>query len=333
MRRRPSARRLTTIEGRILRDNVYGTIADDVWRRDFTANALYYNIADFSIWDYVSGADDIRDRRLRIIGDPHQRLREDPVRMLRAVRFAAKLGFTIDVSVESEFDGVRELLGNVPPARLFDEFMKLFQTGHALKTFELLWKYNLFSMLFPETDRALETDESGIYGPFVREALTNTDLRVAEDRSITPMFLLGVFLWQPVRDRAVRLRDDEDMSEVQALAMASTEVVLRQQSRISIPKRFGLPLGEMLAMQPRFEKTSGRRAYALLEHRRFRAAYDFYLLRAAVGDADAEIAQFWTDVQTLNEADRLERFGITAATKRRPKRPRRRRAKRADSSP
>jgi poly(A) polymerase len=178
-------------EGRILRDNVYGTIEDDVWRRDFTCNALYYNIADFSIWDYTDGVADIEHRRLVLIGDADMRLREDPVRMLRAVRFAAKLGFTIDPAVVTAMRKQAELLSNVPAARLFDEFLKMFETGFAERTFDLLREYKLFAELFPATDEELNRDPA--FAEFVRAALQNTDRRVANDQSVTPMFLIGVF--------------------------------------------------------------------------------------------------------------------------------------------
>lgn len=319
--------------GRILRDNVYGTIEEDVWRRDFTCNALYYNIADFSIWDYVGGIEDIERRRLVLIGDADKRLREDPVRMLRAVRFAAKLDFRIDSSVREAIAKHRGLLGNVPPARLFDEFLKMFQTGCADKTFVLLRKFDLFAELFPDTDEALERDER--FHRFVRAALANTDRRVAAGHSVTPMFLLGVFLWEPVRQNAEQLRMKEKMSEAQSLAIESYRVTAKQQSRISLPRRFTAPMREMLAMQPRFDTTKGRRAFNLLGHRRFRAAYDFMMLRAEVGDIDADTARFWTEVQKQNAEQRMESFGISKKTtggKRRRRRPRRRRGQKSRKS-
>ena len=311
--------------GRILRDNLYGSIGEDVWRRDFTCNALYYNIADFSIWDYVGGVKDIERRRLVLIGDPDKRLREDPVRMLRAVRFAAKLDFKIDTSVRQSMAKHVGLLQNVPPARLFDEFLKLFQTGHAEKTFELLWKFELFDELFPDTEKELSQDK--IFARFVRAALINTDRRVAADDSVTPMFLLGVFLWAPVKRLADKLRTKEKMSEAQSLALAAFQISGQQQSRISLPRRFTAPMREMLAMQPRFDVTRGKRAFNLLEHRRFRAAYDFMMLRAEVGEIEIETAHFWTDVQKQNADQRLESFGINkqAKTGKRRRRPRRRR--------
>jgi poly(A) polymerase len=309
-------------EGRILRDNVYGTIDEDVWRRDFTCNALYYNIADFSIWDYVGGVEDTLNRRLELIGDPGKRLREDPVRMLRAIRFAAKLDFTIDEGVQAAIRENRELLANVPPARLFDEFLKMFQTGHAERTFELLRDYELFGLLFPETEAELNKDES--YLKFTREALRNTDDRVAAEKSVTPMFLLGVFFWAPVRHRAEKIRSTEKMSVVQSLSMASYELAGLQQTRVSIPRRFTTPMREMLAMQPRFDVQRGKRALRLLDHKRFRAAYDFMVLRANCGEIDAETASFWTEVQTQNAVERRKSFQLDQqpgpSKRRRPRR-------------
>ncbi len=308
-------------EGRILRDNVYGTIDEDVWRRDFTCNALYYNIADFSIWDYANGVADIDRRKLVLIGDPKKRLREDPVRMLRAVRFAAKLDFEIDDSVVEAMRDNAGLLTNVPAARLFDEFLKLFQAGHAVRTFELLWEHGLFDELFPATSQELEQDQG--FGRFVHAALQNTDRRVRAGKSVTPMFLLGVFLWAPTKRIAAMRRAEEKMSEPQSLSLASYEICAEQQRRISIPRRFTVPMREMLALQPRFETTRGKRAMNLLEHRRFRAAYDFMMLLAEVGLFDRETADFWTEVQTLSAEQRAERFDVQARPRARRKRRRR----------
>jgi poly(A) polymerase len=314
-------------EGRIIRDNVYGTIDEDVWRRDFTCNALYYNIADFSIWDYVGGAKDVERRRLVLIGDPEGRLREDPVRMLRAVRFAAKLDFKIDKSVVDAIAKNVALLPNVPAARLFDEFLKLFQSGFAERTFELLWQHGLFDQMFPATAQELEQDQS--FARFVQAALRNTDRRVRADKSVTPMFLVGVFFWGPVQRIAAMRRAEEKMSVSQSLSLAAYEISSEQQRRISIPKRFTVPMREMLALQPRFETMRGKRASNLLEHRRFRAAYDFMILLAEVGLVDEEQAKFWTDVQKLSAEQRLETFQVQgqARSGKRRRRPRKRRAK------
>ena len=311
-------------EGRIIRDNVYGTIDEDVWRRDFTCNALYYNIADFSIWDYTGGFEDVKSKRLVLIGDPAQRLREDPVRMLRAVRFAGKLGFTIDESVVAAMRGHTNLLTNVPAARLFDEFLKLFQSGFAEPTFNLLREHKLFGELFPATEEELSKDDD--YLAFAHAALRNSDKRVAEGKSVTPMFLLGVFLWIPIKKLAEIRRSEEKMSESQSLSLASYEIVAQQQQRISVPKRFTVPMREMLSLQPRFAHVRGKRAMNLLEHRRFRAAYDFMLLQSEVGLADESLAKFWTDVQTQSEEERAVSFEMqsTPGKSRRPRRRRRR---------
>lgn len=313
-------------KGRILRDNVYGTIDEDIWRRDFTCNALYYNIADFSIWDYANGVKDIERRRLLLIGEPHNRLREDPVRMLRAVRFAAKLDFTIDPSVSKAMHELADLLSNVPAARLFDEFLKMFQAGFAEKTLDLLREYRLFEQLFPQTGFEMDRDDSFVR--FVRMALVNTDRRIAAGKTVTPMFLIGVFFWAPVRKAAAELRTREKMSEAQSLSLAAYELSGRHQSRISIPKRFSVPMRDMLALQPRFDVMKGRRGIKLLEHRRFRAAYDFMLLRAEIGEIDKETATFWTEVQEQNAEQRLQSFEIGAdnSPRKKRRRPRRRRA-------
>jgi poly(A) polymerase len=316
------------VEGRIIRDNVYGSIEEDVWRRDFTCNALYYNIADFGIWDYTDGMRDIERRHLVLIGDPDTRLREDPVRMLRAVRFAAKLDFTIDDTVVESMQKHLDLLSNVPAARLFDEFLKLFQSGFAERTFSLLRKHGLFAEMFPATDKELQTD--AWYEEFVQAALRNTDRRVAQDKSVTPMFLLGVFFWAPtVRLAAIR-RAEEKISESQALSLASYELMAQQQQRTSIPKRFGVPMREMLSLQPRFLNRRGKRAMKFLEHRRFRAAYDFMVLLSEVGQVDTELAEFWTAVQTQSAEERARSFQMEAPSG--PKRKRRRRRKKGPAA-
>jgi len=312
-------------EGRIVRDNVYGTIDDDVWRRDFTCNALYYNIADFSIWDYTGGAKHIEQRRIVLIGDPDERMREDPVRMLRAVRFAAKLGFEIDETVSAAIRQDLLLLSNVPPARLFDEFLKLFQVGHAERTFELLREYGLFRELFPATDQELDRDAG--FREFVTAALRNTDRRVADGKSVTPMFLLGVFMWAPTRRMAAERRSEERMSESQSLSLAAYELSVQQQRRIAIPRRYTVPMREMLALQPRFTQTRGKRAIKLLDHRRFRAAYDFMALMAEVGQFDRETAAFWTRVQGEPADRRAQSFEVQAAAKGKRRRGRRGRRK------
>ncbi len=292
--------------GRILRDNVYGTIDQDVWRRDFTCNALYYNIQDFSIWDYTGGVEDVKGRVLRLIGDPDTRYREDPVRMLRAVRFQAKLGFTIHEDTRAPFARIANLLDGVPPARLLDEFLKLFLAGFGERSYELLKEHGLLEHLFPATAAHLATEKDGMSARLIHAGLVNTDRRVAEGRSVTPMFLFAVLLFGPV-SAAAQKRFEAGVHPGDAIADAVDEVVAAQNRRIGIPKRFSIPMRELLALQPRFHRREGRRALSFMGHPRFRAAYDFLLLRAEAGAEDPAIAQWWTEIQSLPQDQQLAR--------------------------
>ena len=287
--------------GRVLRDNVWGTFEDDVVRRDFTANALYYDIRDFSIRDQVGGVADIKARQLRLLGDPEQRYREDPVRMLRAARFAAKLDFEIEAATAAPIHDLGALLQNIPPARLFDEFGKMFQAGYAERTWHQLAHYGLIEHLFPPTAKWLAQDKDGLRTQFIEQALRNTDKRVVQDKPITPMFMFAVLLWGPVRELANRYVQLDKMSDVQALVAAAAEMSATQNARIAVPKRFTLPMREILQLQPRFNKRKGKRALSLLEHRRFRAAYDLMLLRVGLGEVDQETADWWTNIQEQPE--------------------------------
>ena len=282
--------------GRILRDNVYGTIDEDVWRRDFTVNALYYNITDFSIWDYVDGVDDVRSRTLRLIGDPEKRYREDPVRMLRAVRFAAKLDFTLAPETAAPIASLGHLIKDVPPARLFDELLKLFQSGHAVRSFETLMQYDLLRYLFRDTQAQFDTPERDKIIDFIRRGLANTDQRVREDKPVTPMFLYALFLWFPIQALARHL-ESEGWNDGQAMLEASQRIVASQQT--AFPRRFSSPMKELLNMQWRFGQQHGARAARLLQHKRFRAAYDFLVLRASCGEVEQRTVDWWTELQSL----------------------------------
>jgi len=307
-----------TENGMILRDNVYGSIAEDALRRDFTVNALYYNIADFSLVDYAGGLADLREGRLRLIGDDVEaRYREDPVRMLRAVRFACKLGFMIDPACEAPLSALAALLAEVPAARLFEEVLKLFHAGYGLHAFEKLRRYGLFGQLFPATDACLERQEQEFPSVFVSRGLDNTDRRVLDGKSVVPPFLFAVLLWEPVRLRYQELLDG-GTAWADAMALASHEVASEQQRQVAIPKRFGMPMREIWSLQPRLERRQGRRPIALMGHPRFRAAYDFLLLRAEAGEVDPELAEWWTKFQDANAADRAKMTG--AGKKRRPRR-------------
>ncbi|HHJ12992.1 MAG TPA: polynucleotide adenylyltransferase PcnB [Gammaproteobacteria bacterium] len=314
-----------TEDGRILADNVFGTLEDDAWRRDFTVNALYYDIRDFSVVDYVGGLPDLEQGTLRLIGDPEQRYREDPVRMLRAARFAAKLGFRIHPDTEAPIARLAPMLDDIPPARLFEEVLKLFLGGHAVASFEHLRRHGLFGRLFPLTEAALAREEEGFPITFVLRALENTDSRLAEDKPVTPAFLYAALLWEPVRLRAREL-EAGGASPLEAMQIAGNQITAEQVQATSLPKRFSFPMREIWLLQQRFERRRGKAPYRLLEHPRFRAAYDFLLLRAEVGEAAQELAEWWTDFQQLNPVAR-ELAPEQAPAPRRKRRRRRRRRK------
>ena len=290
--------------GRILRDNLYGTIEEDVWRRDFAANGLYYNIDDFSIWDFVDGVSDVRARRLKLIGDPETRYREDPVRMLRAVRFAAKLDFSIEPVTEAPMAKLAYLLDGVPPARLFDESLKLFLSGFGVKSYRLLKQYELFEHLFPLSATAFKLPPYAYAEEMLERGLINTDERIAADKPVTPTFLFAVLLWSAVL-RDLNERQAGPAPDLALLMQACDTVLRAQQSRVAIPRRFAMPMRELLMLQPRFNRRSGVKSLSLLQHPRFRAAYDFLLLRAQVGVADPELAKWWTDIQLLPQEERV----------------------------
>jgi len=305
--------------GMIVRDNVYGTIEEDALRRDFTVNALYYNIVDFSVLDFAEGMDDLRQGRLRLIGDPEQRYREDPVRMLRALRFVSKLGFNMDPACEAPLPALGGLLHSVPASRLFEEVLKLFHSGNALNAFEKLRHYGLFAHLFPQTEASLSREEHQFPITFVSCGLANTDLRVGEGKQVTPAFLFAVLLWEPVRLRQAAL-EREGQLPAAAVPQAANEVLARQQDHVAVPKRFALQMREIWSLQHRFDARRGKRPYRLITHPRFRAAYDFLLLRAEAGEVESALADWWTRFQ---EVGAEERGHMTREEGERPRRRRR----------
>ena len=306
--------------GRILRDNVYGTLEEDAWRRDFTINALYYNIENFSVVDHTGGMADVEAGLLRVIGEPEQRFREDPVRMLRAVRFAAKIGFRVDPESEAKIYELGYLLKDIPAARLFDEVLKLFLGGYALQTFELLRHYNLFEYLFPLTEEELAREENHFPHTLVARALANTDERIEQGKPVTPAFLYAALLWEPVRQQWLQLQA-EGVASQQALSQATQAVIAQQLEATSLPRRFSTPMQDIWFMQPRLAKRAGKRAWRLFEHPRFRAAYDFLLLCAEAGEADKEVAEWWTLFQEVDDDER--RAMVRRLTPKRPRRGRR----------
>jgi poly(A) polymerase len=306
-------------DGRIVRDNLYGDIDDDVWRRDFTVNALYYNIADFSVVDYVGGMADIEAARLRFIGDPVARYREDPVRLLRAVRFAAKLGFRIDPQTEAPLFELGPLLEGISSSRLFEETLKLFHGGCALQTFEQLRHYRLFGQLFPEVEDALAEEEDGYPRMLLIRALENTDRRIAEGKPVNPAFLFAAILWAPLQKRRLQYIAQGHAPPL-AMQMAEDDVISRQVARVAIPRRFTQMTREIWSMQWQLEARRPRTILRLYLNGRFRAAYDFLLLRAECGEAVAEMGEWWTRYQSVSHD---ERTAMVAALPQQPGRRRR----------
>ena len=318
----------TDEHGRLISDNVYGSQAEDAVRRDFTINALYFDPASETIWDYVGGVPDIRARRLKLIGPPVTRYREDPVRLLRAVRLAAKLGLTIDPRTEEPIARLAPLMANVPPARLFDEMQKLLLSGHAVETLRSLRAHGLSHGLLPLLDVILEQP---LGQRFIDAALSVTDARVRADKGVSPAFLFATLLWHEVLVtwNAAKERGERP---IPALFDAMDKVLEAQAVRIAIPRRFEATIKEIWSLQPRFEQRAGARPARLLEHPRFRAAYDFLALRAQSGEAPEALVDWWTRFQ---EASHEERSGMLrpdeAPKKRRRSRGRRKRADTANA--
>jgi len=310
-------------------NNIFGTREEDARRRDFSVNALYYDISDRSIIDYVGGVADLESGVLRMIGDPTRRYREDPVRMLRAVRFAAKLGFRIDHETAAPIRELGSLLLQVSPARMFEEVLKLFHGGYAVETYEMLRTFGLFRYLFPLTDESLASEEQHFPRTLVPLALTNTDTRVTADKPVTPAFLFAALLWEPVRLKSAA-RQAHGMRSQEALERAAEEVLRDQLTHVMIPKRFSVPMREIWSMQARFERRAGQQPLRLLEHKRFRAAYDFLMLRIECGEADRALGEWWTRIQEVDDAERRSMIATVASPSgTRPKGRRRRRRRRS----
>ena len=317
-----------TDEGRILRDNVYGTIEDDVWRRDFTVNALYYDIHDFSVIDYVGGVADLHDGVLRLIGDAEQRYREDPVRMLRAIRFAVKLGFRIDAASATPMAVLANLLDDISPARLFDEALKFFHGGCALATFAALRQYRLLERLFPLTPLPSDPAAAAFADSLVGRALANTDVRIAEGKPVTPAFLVAALLWDAVDAERQRL-EENGVAELDALGLAADSCISKQVTRLAIPRRFTQVTRDIWSLQPRLLQRTPKRVRRMLENPRFRGAYDFLKLRAETGDGDVEDVEWWTQFQQVDEDARESMLG--SLQERSTAKPRRRRRRKRSS--
>ena len=281
--------------GMLLRDNVYGTLEEDAIRRDLTINALYYDSRDFTVHDFADGLNHLEQRLICVIGEPETRYREDPVRMLRVLRFAAKLEFDLTEDCAEPIERLGHLIKDVPAARMFDEVLKLMMAGYGIHCFDLLREYKLFSMLFPQTNDTIESgDKAGLL--LLEQGLINTDDRIQAGKPVTPAYLFAVLLWPPVREMWQQLKS-EGVPDIPALHQAAQIVLERQQQQISIPKRFSMPMRDIWEMQYRLTQRQGRRGYAALEHRYFRAGYDFLLLREDAGELKPGLGDWWTSFQ------------------------------------
>ncbi len=300
-------------QGVILRDNVYGSLEEDIWRRDFTINALYYNITDFSVLDGTGGMEDLQQGIVRIIGDPKTRYQEDPVRMLRAVRFAAKLGFTIDPATASAIPDSRKLLTHISNARLFDECLKLFLTGYASHTYSLLRHYDLFGCLFPETENCL-SDQAWhqTTHTFLFNLFDNTDKRIDSNKSVSPAFIFSALLWQPIKRRQQQLQKQQQLKAVHAYEAAIDDILTIQLRITAIPRRITTHIREIWDMQYALIKHQGNRPLKLITNPCFRAAFDFLNLAAIM---DPELVSILTWWETFIQSNDRQRKKLCAAQK------------------
>lgn len=315
-----SSQQVASAQGQLLRDNVYGDLESDALRRDFTVNALYYSAADGCVHDYAGGLKDISERQLRMIGDPITRYKEDPVRLLRAVRFAAKLGFTIEPQTAEPIAEQAQFLANIPPARLFEEVLKLFLAGSATVTFQQMRDYGLFEVLFPQTAPLLDDPH---YVHLLEQVMVNTDKRIRSGKRITPAFIYAAILWPPLQELLNNRPVQKGENRQDIFYDTSQMVIARQLQRVMIPKRFTIPMRQIWDLQTRLNERGGKRAYRTLQHPKFRAAYDFLLLREEAGEDLNGLGNWWTQFQNANEDDKEKLVsGLQTAAK--PKRRRRR---------
>ncbi len=321
--------------GRILRDNVWGSQGEDATRRDFTINAMYYDPQTETVLDYHGGMQDIEARTLRMIGEPSQRYREDPVRMLRAIRFAAKTGFQIQTETLAPLEKLGDLIQDVPSSRLFDEILKLLMSGHAWASLQGLKDVGLHQKILPLIDAILENEDRSI---FVKKSLDNTDLRVHEGKPVSPGFLFASLLWHDVQDAWAHYEND-GMQSVPALHAAIDEVFESQKNFLGMQRRHEADMREIWTMQPRLEKRVGRYPFRLIDSSKFKAGYDFLLLRCETGEISNEIGQWWTDFWLGDDPIRQDLMALVKNTApdpntTSPKRKRRRtRSRSAKSTP
>jgi len=288
--------------GMLLRDNIYGTIDEDAERRDFTINALYYSLKDFNVYDFADGVSDVKNKIIRLIGDPETRYREDPVRMLRAVRFATKLDMEISAETKAPINELAPLLANIPPARMFEEFNKLFMSGKAVANFTMLREFDLFKYFFPRLDAVLnQADNAEMVLRFISLAMKNTDIRVNTNQRVTPAFLLAALLWYPIQQQLNQVKSEVNLTPQDAFFAALHDISSEQQRSIATPKRFQAMMKDIWILQDRLTRREGKRAYKAFEHPKFRAGYDFLLLRAEIEPEHYDnLAKWWTDFQQAN---------------------------------
>jgi len=304
--------------GRIIRDNVFGSIVDDAVRRDFTANALYYDPSSQEVLDFHNGYADIEAGVLRMIGQPETRYAEDPVRMLRAVRLSAKLGLKIESGTQAPIAKMADLLQDVPPSRLFDEMLKLFLSGHAIESVSALREQHLHHGLLPMLDVVLEQPMGE---RFVMLALQNTDDRILSGKTANPSFLFAALLWHEML-AAWEPYQAEGHHAIPALHMAMTEVIATQAEKLAIHNRYTATMKEIWGLQPRFEQRAGKRPFGLLTHPRYRAAYDFLLLRCESGELPMDIGEWWTAFANAEGDERAAMLQADTSPKKRRKRSR-----------
>jgi poly(A) polymerase len=314
--------------GMLLRDNIYGTIDEDAERRDFTINALYYSTKDFKVYDFANGVKDVEDRVIRLIGDPETRYREDPVRMLRAIRFATKLDMTMSPETSAPIKELSTLMSNIPAARMFEEFLKLFIAGKAVANYEQLRSYNLFTYFFPAVEQELNNNNQ-LLERFIMLAMENTDKRINNDQRVTPAFLFAAMLWYPLQKYIQQININNQLAPQDAFFAALSEVMPEQQRSISIPKRFQGVMKDIWILQDKLARREGKRAFKTFEHPKFRAGYDFLLLRAEIENTPAliDLAQWWTDFQNVSNDARVQMIkGIKSSHAGKRRTPRKRRS-------
>lgn len=323
-------------EGMLLRDNVYGTIDEDAERRDFTINAMYYSAKDFTVTDYANGVEDLNNRIVRLMGDPETRYREDPVRMLRAVRFAAKLDMTIEEKTAAPIEELAPLLRDIPSARLFEESLKLLQAGQGLATYKLLRQYNLFQQLFPILADHFTEDHSSQTEQMIEHILAATDKRIAEDKRVNPAFIYAAMLWYPLTTRAEEISFASGLAFYDAFMVAANDILDEQVRSIAIPRRHTTTVRDIWQQQIRFSRRSGKRAFKMMEHPKFRAAYDFMEMRSHFeGDDIVELTSWWNEFQNADRPLRgkmVQEINDDGGRRPRRRRPQRRKKPQAKSS-